>query len=445
MAGLAQLPLEALRGALAGHFDQPERGKVVHRSARVVARQPLLERAQHLSLVLVVGHVDEVDDDDAAEIAQAQLPRHRLRGLEVGAIDGLLEVALAEEGAGVDVDGGHGLGLVDDQVPTALQRHFLEHGALDLVLDPVQVEHRALTRVMFDPVGQIRHELARETLDALEALARVHPHLVHFPAHQVAHRAQRQAEVVVDGLADAAAGAGFADDLPGALQVGDVLRQRLGALPFRVGAHDVAQSAAVHQPRHDRLQPRPLVLVLDARRHPDHARIGQQHQVAGRNRDLRGQARAFAADRVLDHLHHDFLALVHQRGDRWGRLRRRRRRRRLADALRHAALARLLRQAQDVGRVQERGALQPQFDEGGLHARHYPLHAALVDIADHAAAARALDVQLLQHAVFDQRHACFPRGDVDQDFLGHRTLLQCGRKRRSNIHVSCTGNPMTPV
>jgi hypothetical protein len=40
-------------------------------------------------------------------------------------------------------------------------------------------------------------------------------------------------------------------------------------------------------------------------------------------------------------------------------------------------LLRLLRQAQDVGGVQEGGALQPDLDEGGLHARHHPLHAPL--------------------------------------------------------------------
>ena len=123
---------------------------------RVVARQRFLERAQHLAPVLLVVHVDEVDDDDAAEVAQAQLPRRRLRGLQVGAVNGLLEVALAEERAGVDVDRGHRLGLVDDQVAAGLQRHFLFQRALDLVLDAVQIEDRPLAGVMLDALGQFR-------------------------------------------------------------------------------------------------------------------------------------------------------------------------------------------------------------------------------------------------------------------------------------------------
>jgi hypothetical protein len=42
-------------------------------------------------------------------------------GFEVGLEDGVVEVAHADEAAGVDVDGGHRLGLVDDQVAAGLE------------------------------------------------------------------------------------------------------------------------------------------------------------------------------------------------------------------------------------------------------------------------------------------------------------------------------------
>ena len=74
----------------------------------------------------------------------------------------------------------------------------------------------------------------------------------------------------------------------------------------------------------------------------------------------------------------------------------------------------------DVRGVQERGPVQADLDEHRLHARHDPLHPALVDIAHIAAFERALDVDLLQHAVFDHGHAGFAGGDVDQDFFTHR-------------------------
>jgi hypothetical protein len=37
----------------------------------VVALQDLLQGPEHLTLVLLVRHVDEVDDDDPAEVTQA--------------------------------------------------------------------------------------------------------------------------------------------------------------------------------------------------------------------------------------------------------------------------------------------------------------------------------------------------------------------------------------
>ena len=68
-------------------------------------------------------HVDEVDDDDAADVAQAELAHDLPRGFEVGLGDGLLEALAAGEAPGVDVDHGERLGVVDDEVAAARQRH----------------------------------------------------------------------------------------------------------------------------------------------------------------------------------------------------------------------------------------------------------------------------------------------------------------------------------
>jgi hypothetical protein len=49
--------------------------------------------AQHQVAVGLEDHVDEVDDDDAADVAQPELADDLLGGLEVVLGDGLLEVA----------------------------------------------------------------------------------------------------------------------------------------------------------------------------------------------------------------------------------------------------------------------------------------------------------------------------------------------------------------
>ena len=122
----------------------------------VVLRQRLLERLQHLAAVLFLFHVDEVDDDDAAQVAQAQLACDGNRGFEVRAVDGLLEIAMPDVRARVDVDRRERFGLVDDQVATRFQRHFAIEGTLDLLFDAVQVEDRAAAGIALDARAECR-------------------------------------------------------------------------------------------------------------------------------------------------------------------------------------------------------------------------------------------------------------------------------------------------
>src|SRR5439155_270052 len=70
-------------------------------------------------------HVDEVDDDDAAQVTQPELAHDLLGRLQVVAGDRLLQVA-AGTGvlAGVDVDDGHRLGTVDHEAAARGQEHL---------------------------------------------------------------------------------------------------------------------------------------------------------------------------------------------------------------------------------------------------------------------------------------------------------------------------------
>jgi hypothetical protein len=89
--------------------------------SRVVAGQRLVEFVEHGLLVLLVLHVDEVDNDDAAEVPQPELAGDGDCRFQIGLENGVVEIAHADETAGVHVDGGHRLGLVDDQVAARFQ------------------------------------------------------------------------------------------------------------------------------------------------------------------------------------------------------------------------------------------------------------------------------------------------------------------------------------
>src|SRR6185437_4713836 len=158
-AGLAEQVLEALARALAGHLHQTERRETHYVALRAVAGEGGRERTEHLAAMRLIVHVDEVDDDDAAEVAQTQLPADAGRRLEIGAERGFLQVAVAHVGAGVDVDRGQRLPLIDHEVAAGFELDLVVERPGDLLLDAMQIEYRPRTGVQLDATGRRGHEL----------------------------------------------------------------------------------------------------------------------------------------------------------------------------------------------------------------------------------------------------------------------------------------------
>ena len=88
--------------------------------AGAVVLQRLLEAALDGAVVALLLHVDEVDDDQAGEVAQPQLAGDLVGGLEVGLERRVLDIVLAGGLARVDVDRDQRLGLVDHHVAAGL-------------------------------------------------------------------------------------------------------------------------------------------------------------------------------------------------------------------------------------------------------------------------------------------------------------------------------------
>src|SRR5690606_30301617 len=239
-AGFAQHLLEAFARALAGHLHQPELGDADDVGLGVIALELLLQRAQYLAPMILVLHVDEVDNDDAADVAQTQLPGDGRGGLEVGLENGLFKGAMPDEGAGIDVDGGHRLRRVDDQVTPGLEHHLALQRLLDFILDTVQVEDRSLARVMLQPIAQLGHQFANELLDLLEILPRVDADLLDTWVDQIAQRAHGQRQVFIDQRGCAHRLHLPVDLLPQPAQVADVHEDLVPARAFGSGAQDEA-------------------------------------------------------------------------------------------------------------------------------------------------------------------------------------------------------------
>jgi len=69
--------------ALARHLDEAELREAVDREPCADRARALGSNREHRGRMVAVLHVDEVDDDDSAEIAQPELPRDHLCGLEI--------------------------------------------------------------------------------------------------------------------------------------------------------------------------------------------------------------------------------------------------------------------------------------------------------------------------------------------------------------------------
>ena len=87
----AQRPLQALLHAFARDRHQSEIVELQNLVRRLVGPHRFFERLHHLLPVLALIHVDEIDHDDAAQIAQPDLPHNLLHRFGVGLDDRVFE------------------------------------------------------------------------------------------------------------------------------------------------------------------------------------------------------------------------------------------------------------------------------------------------------------------------------------------------------------------
>ena len=394
--------LERPLRALAGELDEAERPDGTGERAGAVARERLLQLLDQRLAVRLVLHVDEVHDDDPAEVAQAQLADHLAGGLQVDAEHGVLEVGAADVPPGVDVDGHERLGLVDHERAAGAQPHLGLKRLFELRLDPERLEDIELAAVQLDLVGELRLHPVEELHDALVPLGVVDPELGEVRPGQVPRRAEHEVEILVHHARRARLAGALADVAPHRLQHGEVGKEVGAVAPLARGAHD--RPSRVRDLGDHRAQALALGLVGDPARHADVGVSRHQNQVSARDRDVRGGARALAGTELAGHLHEELLPLPEEVLDRWrGR----------------GEFARLdllvLERLRDVVDVEKSVALESDVHERRLHAGEHPRDAALVQAADDRALARALDHQLDEHAVLAHGDAGLVRCDVRVD------------------------------
>jgi hypothetical protein len=99
-ADLGEQLRQARAGALARHFDEAELRDLEDVAPHLVLLERGIEGVHDALLIRRVHHVDEIDDDDATDVAEAELIDDFPGGFEIGLEDGFLVVVLADVAAG---------------------------------------------------------------------------------------------------------------------------------------------------------------------------------------------------------------------------------------------------------------------------------------------------------------------------------------------------------
>src|SRR6185312_10160297 len=237
----------ALRGltqartqTLTRHFEQAETRDLADLHARAVTAQRIAQLVLDFALVARRIHVDEIDHDQAAGIADAQLARDFHRGFAVRVERRFLDVAALGGLGRVDVDRGQRFGLVDDYGATGGQAHGAVERVLDLGFDLEAREQRHGVVVELELAQVLRHHLLHEIAGVLEELFAVDQNFADVVAQVVAQGADDQARFLVDQKRCVPRLAGLVDRRPQLQQVIQVPLQFFGLAAEASGADDQA-------------------------------------------------------------------------------------------------------------------------------------------------------------------------------------------------------------
>ncbi len=388
--------------ALARHLQQAELADGGELNAGTVLAQGVLQALLHVTAVLALLHVDEVDDDQAAQVAQPALPRDLVGGLEVGARGGFLDVAAARGAGGVHVDGHQRLGVVDHDGAARGQVDRAAEGCLDLVFDLKAREQRRVVTVALHAMALVGHHVVHELVGLLEDVVGVDQDLADVRGEVVADGADDQRAFLIDQVGTLARPAGLVDGRPQLEHVVQVPLQLGGAAADTGGAGDQAHPLGVVELIHVLLELFP-VIPLDAARNTTASRVvGHEHQVAPGQGNEGGERRTLVAAFFLFHLHQQLGAVGDHVLD-------------LGVAHGNARLEVLLG---DFLEGQEAVAVLAVVDEAGLQGGLHPRDHGLVDVALALFAPFNLGFEVEELLSFDDRQApLFGLRGVDQHAL----------------------------
>ena len=387
--------------------------------ASLVALETILDALVDSLLILAALHVDEVGDDDAANVAQAHLTANFIRRLEVGLQDGLLDVFRPLVPAGIDVDRDQSLRLVDNNISAALQPDLAVEGRVDLSLNTKAIEDRLRTRVVLDALLRPRRNLTDELLNPLPRPDVIDDHGVDLIGKEITHRPLDEVRLLEKADRRLQFFNAALDVLPLLHKDAQVTDEVSCALALADGSHDDAHSLGNVEFAQNLAKPVSFLGIVNLPRYAALVVERHKHQIAAREADVGGNARPLVADRTLFYLDQDVgTHRVDPRnilmGDLLPLL--------FPDLPGNSFDAAVERRGNGIPELQEGILLKPDVHEHRLDALLDISNLSFVDGSDNIAVGVAFCGVLLETIILEQRNALFEALAADNE-LDPRVLL----------------------
>ena len=262
-----------------------------------------------ISLGLGRLHINEVDHDQAAQVAQPQLTAYLFCRFKVGAQRGLLDVGSSRGPCGVYVHGHQGLGMVDDKRATRGQLNGPRVCRLDLVLDLESREEGDIVSVALNALCHVRHDMQHELPGLLVDVIGVDEYLANIWMEVVTNGSDDEARFLVDQVGTGLKVAGVVHCLPELKQIVQVPLQFADRATNarRTGNH--AHAGGQLQLVHNLFEFLAILALNSARHAPAPGVVGHEHEVAASKRDVGGEGRPLVAALFLFNLNQKLSAL----------------------------------------------------------------------------------------------------------------------------------------
>ena len=309
LTGLREDLKQAGTQALTGHLNQTQRSHLSHLMLGTVTTQALNQATQNQVTVRLKHHVNEVNDDNAADIAQTQLTDNLLSSFQVVLGDSLFQVAAATgELTGVHVHHGHGFGTVNHQRTTRRQVHLTVQCLRQLLVDAVVVEEVVIAVPLLQAGNQVRRHVRHVRLDGIPRVLALNDHRGEVLVEDVTHGLNHQVGLLVEHFGGQyLAGVSLLLNLfPLRTQTVNVVGQLLLRSTLRRGTNNHASTLG-QLVLQNLLQTRTLG-VGQLAGNTGHRTTRHVHQEAAGQRNLAGQAGTLVTDRILGDLHQHRIA-----------------------------------------------------------------------------------------------------------------------------------------